>query len=545
MKPLLRSVVAGICASLVSQAFVGVANAQLASNEATTQATTTRPALVKPQTVFPGEEPPAAPREFRGVWVATVQNIDWPTARGLSTADQQKEAIAILDRMVALNMNAVVLQVRTTCDALYDSKLEPWSIYLTGVQGQAPSPYYDPLAFWIEESHKRGLELHAWFNPYRAKHAQAQDTPVSPTHVSVTNPDIVKSYGGFLWLDPGEQAAADQSFNVFMDVVSRYDLDGIHIDDYFYPYPVQNPQGAGELDFPDEPSWQKHLAATGKTATPARPTTGPATFPANPDRADWRRENVNKLIKRIHEGTREIKPHVKFGISPFGIGRTGKVESIRGFDQYEKLYADAALWLQEGWCDYWTPQLYWPIAQTPQSYPVLLDYWISENKKNIHIWPGLYTGKLIEGDVKRRYDAQEPIDQINLTRQRPDASGHVHFSMKVLMREEEGVNLMREFGYATPALIPASPWLDNSPPPAPLARIATGTDSKSSLELAQGDGEPAAVWAVWTQGAEGWSFQSISSSTLSIPLAPQTKAVVVSAVDRTGNESTRVRLAVK
>src|SRR3954451_14342217 len=186
----------------------------------------------------PSLEPPPAPREFRGVWVATVGNIDWPSKPGLSTADQQAEAIRILDKAAELNMNAVVFQVRPACDAMYESKIEPWSYFLTGKQGQPPSPYYDPLKFWIVESHKRGLELHAWFNPYRA-HLAGEKTPIAANHISKTNPRIVKQYGEFEWLDPGEKASQDQTYNVVMDIAKRYDVDGLHIDDYFYPYKVK------------------------------------------------------------------------------------------------------------------------------------------------------------------------------------------------------------------------------------------------------------------------------------------------------------------
>jgi uncharacterized lipoprotein YddW (UPF0748 family) len=224
---------------------------------------------------------PPLPREFRAAWVATVANIDWPSKPGLSTAQQQAEIIAIVDRAADINLNALILQVRTSADAVYPSSLEPWSEYLTGEQGRAPSPAYDPLKFWIDEAHKRGIELHAWFNPYRAKHNQSKSVN-SRTHISATEPSLVKSYGGYLWLDPGERRASEHTLSVIMDVVNRYDVDGVHIDDYFYPYPVAaapelrqvtgNAQSAAtasalsppvtlaiaperDTDFPDDPSW--------------------------------------------------------------------------------------------------------------------------------------------------------------------------------------------------------------------------------------------------------------------------------------------------
>ena len=208
----------------------------------TVKAEPTAPVVVAGGTAF---APPPAPREFRAAWVSTVANIDWPTKPNLNPAQQQAEAIAILDRAKALNLNAVVLQVRPSADAIYPSKLEPWSEYLTGAQGVAPQPLYDPLKFWVTQAHARGLQLHAWFNPYRARHSGAK-SPVSATHIAKTNPAAVKSYGKFLWMDPGEESASKQTLDVVLDVVRRYDIDGVHIDDYFYPYPIEAPGVAGE-----------------------------------------------------------------------------------------------------------------------------------------------------------------------------------------------------------------------------------------------------------------------------------------------------------
>src|SRR5688572_16637513 len=298
--------------------------------------------------------PPPAQREFRAAWVATVGNIDWPSKKGLSAEEQQREAIAILDKTKEIGMNAVVFQIRTSADALYKSDLEPWSEFLTGEQGKDPG--YDPLAFWIEESHKRGLELHAWFNPFRAMYGGGKVETRSKDHIWNTNRDVVKVYGNMLWMDPGEPAAEKQSLNVFMDVVERYDVDGIHIDDYFYPYPVQDKE-KNEVDFPDDPSWKRYQESGGKLS-----------------RHDWRRENINRMMKKIYEGTKKRKPWVRFGISPFGIWKPGYPQVVQGFNQYEKLYADAKLWLNKGWLDYWTPQLYWKLSAPAQPYEPLLNW---------------------------------------------------------------------------------------------------------------------------------------------------------------------------
>jgi len=306
---------------------------------------------------------PDVAREFRAAWIATVANIDWPSRPGLPVEQQKSELIAMLDKAAEIRLNAVVLQVRPACDALYASKLEPWSEFLTGTMGKAPEPYYDPLEFAVTEAHKRGLELHAWFNPYRARHPQGK-SEISADHISKTHPNLVKTYGTYLWLDPGEKAVQDHTVAVMLDVARRYDVDGIHIDDYFYPYRVKGPDG-NILDFPDDPSWKTYVDGGGTLK-----------------RDDWRRENVNILVQRFYSELKQVKPHVKFGISPFGIGRPGMPPGITGFDQYTELYADTLKWLRNGWMDYWTPQLYWKIESKGQSFPVLLKFWAGENAKH-------------------------------------------------------------------------------------------------------------------------------------------------------------------
>jgi uncharacterized lipoprotein YddW (UPF0748 family) len=470
--------------------------------------------------------PPAAPREFRSAWVATVANIDWPSRPGLSTSRQQREAIAVLDQLHALNMNAVILQIRTTADALYDSKFEPWSHYLTGLQGRPPSPYYDPLEFWIEQAKLRGIEVHAWFNPYRARHASARG-PLSPDHAANANPEWVVQYGNMLWLDPGHPQAAQRSLDVFMDVVDRYDLDGIHIDDYFYPYPVS--ENGAEVPFPDDATYKAYLeqmAFAGEEPL---------------KRDDWRRDNVNKLVKAIYEGIRARKPHVKFGISPFGIGKPSqRPEGIRGFSQYDKLFADAELWLEQGWCDYWTPQLYWPINRDGQQFPVLLDYWTRVNPKGRAIWPGLGTYRAFDNNPDRDFD--EVVRQIEITREQLDSPGHAHFSMKVFMDPDNGLSpALRDRTYQKPALIPPMPWLDDTAPPAPALSLGARW-GQAMLQLKPAEGEQPRLWAVWTLRQAGWVFDVLPASETSIPLGSDVQRVVVTAVDRGSNESPRVVL---
>jgi uncharacterized lipoprotein YddW (UPF0748 family) len=485
-----------------------------------------------------GEQPPPAPREFRAAWVSTVANIDWPSRSNLSPAKQQAEALAILERAKTLNLNAIVLQVRPSADAIYPSKLEPWSEYLTGQQGKEPQPAYDPLQFWIAQAHARGMELHAWFNPYRARHSAAK-SPLAHEHIANTKPQVVKQYGKFLWMDPGEEAASQQTLDVILDVVKRYDVDGIHIDDYFYPYPIETPAANGgeaalldvpsngskpELDFPDQPSWQRYQQGGGQL-----------------ERAAWRRQNVNQLIEAVYTAIHREKAWVKFGISPFGIGRPDRrPPGIQGFSQYDKLYADAELWLQNGWLDYLAPQLYWPIAQAPQAFPVLLDYWLGQNRRGRHVWPGLYTSRI--DDSAKSFTPEEIVQQIDLTRSRAGVNGHVHFSMAALMQNRKGVTeQLKNTSYPSAALVPASPWLGSEAPAAPVVSVKrTG----AGLAVALGAVRNASQFAIWARYGDEWLFTVAPASRSDIVLTDANgvpaQGVVVTAVDRLGNESARV-----
>ena len=484
------------------------------------------PASVPGGTAF---TPPPAPREFRAAWVSTVANIDWPSKSTLNAAQQQAEAIAILDRAKAMNLNAIVLQVRPSADAIYASELEPWSEYLAGAQGRAPQPWYDPLKFWITQAHARGLELHAWFNPYRARHATAK-SPVAANHISKINPSAVKPYGRFLWMDPGEEAASRQTLAVILDVVKRYDIDGVHIDDYFYPYPIDagGPEGAldgatgskAELDFPDQPAWQRYLLGGGKLG-----------------RADWRRQNVNQLIEAMYKGIHAEKSWVRFGISPFGLGKPERRPAgIVGFSQYDKLYADAEMWLENGWLDYLSPQLYWSIDKPAQAYGVLLDYWVAQNPHGRHIWPGLFTSRI--GAPTKSFTAGEIVQQIGLTRTRPKAGGHVHFSIAALMDNRQGISDQLKAGhYAGPALVPATPWLRGEASTTPTVTARRGPNA-INLKITPGKGN--VHYAIWSRHGSEWRFAVAPASKAEWSVGADADAVVLSATDRLGNEGERV-----
>jgi uncharacterized lipoprotein YddW (UPF0748 family) len=475
---------------------------------------------------------PKAPAEFRAAWVATVANIDWPSKPGLSTEKQKEEAIALLDFLKLNNFNAVVFQVRPQADAMYKSDLEPWSYYLNAEVGKAPSPYYDPLEFWVEAAHERGLELHVWLNPYRSHHKSAG--PVSEKSLVKTNPGLsVYLKEGYWWMDPAKKETQDHTTAVVMDIVKRYDIDGVHFDDYFYPYPSYN----HNEDFPDDESWKAYQVKGGKLS-----------------RSDWRRESVNNLIQRLYKEIKAEKKYVKFGLSPFGIWRPEFPESIAGFDQHEQLYADARLWLNKGWIDYFAPQLYWEINKIPQSFPVLLGWWAGENLKERHLWPGISVNK---GGGDKNND--EIVNEIMISRGiLPKSKGIIHWNISQLVKNPGLTGAILNGPYKKPALVPASPWLDNVAPESPLVSIQNDADR---IKLLRNPASERDIfrWVVYYQYADRWDYQILNSKDSSFELAlhleepittgqqpagtvqktVQLKRILVSGVDRTGNESAK------
>ena len=390
------------------------------------------------------EPPPPAPllnREFRGLWVATKANIDWPSRPGLPVAQQQAELRNLIDTAARFNLNAVIFQVRPQADAFYASAREPWSEYLTGREGVAPVPFWDPLQFAIQEAHQRGLELHAWVNPFRVK-AETARSPMATNHFARYQPNMVRSYGQHLWLDPGEFDARAHSYAVIMDIVERYDIDSLHMDDYFYPYPIKDGRG-NLIPFPDDSSWETH----GRTA-------------GFNNRGDWRRANIDRFVQDVHLGIQEAKPWVKFGVSPFGIWRPGHPPSVRGLDAYDVLAADARKWLQNGWVDYLAPQLYWNIQAPQQSFPELLDWWVSQNIESRHIWPGISAAR-----IGQDRNATEIARQIDVVRHQTGSTGYLVWSANALMGNKGGVTaLLGQNNWKEPAIVPPSPWLGTNTP---------------------------------------------------------------------------------
>ncbi|BAY38031.1 hypothetical protein NIES2111_23750 [Nostoc sp. NIES-2111] len=453
-------------------------------------------------------------REFRGAWITTVWNSDWPSKAGLSTTQQQEELVAILTRLQQLNFNAVILQVRPEGDALYASELEPWSAWLTGTQGKAPEPFYDPLQFAIAEAHKRNLEVHAWFNPYRAKTTIKSGSNVRP-HIAVTNPEVVYQWGNQLWMDPGIKIVQDRAYNVIIDVVRRYDIDAVHLDDYFYPYPIQG------QSFPDNKTYAAYKSAGGQLSL-----------------NDWRRQNVDQMVLRLSQGIKATKPDVKFGISPFGIYRPGQPPGITGLDAYSVLYADAKKWLEQGWVDYLAPQLYWRTDQTQQSYPVLLKWWTEINSQQRHIYAGNNLGQL-DG---KAWKSEEIEKQVKTSRnQAADLSlGNIFFSVGSIIENRQDISdTFQNSLYNRPALVPTMPWRSTTAPPPPKELQV----NNRRLSWQPGDNQLVRSWTLYRQSDANWTLQRVlSAGTTFATVQPGTYAVC--AVDRLGNESQGVVISV-
>lgn len=468
-------------------------------------------------------------REFRAVWVATVANIDWPSKPGLSTEQQKKEVVDILNLHQKNGMNAIILQIRPSADAFYKSELEPWSRYLTGTAGKAPNPFYDPLQFWIEQCHQRNMEFHAWLNPYRV--AQNASEPLAATHIAFKHPDWIINYGGKLYFDPGIPATRDFVVKVVNDIVARYDVDAIHFDDYFYPYPLKE-------DFPDENSF----AQFNRGFQPER-------------KADWRRENVDILIKSLSENIKKTKPWVKFGISPFGVWRNKTddpegSETTAGTTNYDHLYADILKWQKNGWIDYCLPQLYWQIGHPSVDFATLSKWW-SNHAYNRAMYIGQAVYKLeASATVPEWKDPQQLIKQIQLIRQNPKLGGSAFYSSIHFKRDLFGFDQeLREKVYKYPALVPQMPWIDNTPPTTPYRLKKKGRKIKWKQSNSENEMDKAAHFVVYLNpvGTQFDAKNPVNIFTItrqkSILIKPNSRNLQrkyelrVSAVDRLQNES--------
>lgn len=421
--------------------------------------------ILLPQSLFSQYHPKT---EMRAIWVATVNNIDWPSSPGLPVDMQKKELTDLLDITKEYNLNTIVFQIRPAADALYSSEIEPWSQWLTGEQGKAPEPIYDPLQFAITECRKRGLDIHAWLNPYRA----VKDTSAitSPDHITNIHPEWFLTYGSTVYFDPGLPETRDHVAAVVSDIVRRYDIDAIHMDDYFYPYRI------AKLNFPDDSSFVKY----------------PRGFTADL-RDDWRRDNVNLIIKQLSDSIKAIKPWVEFGISPFGVWRNIEKDSSgsntkAGQTNYDDLFADILLWQKNGWIDYITPQIYWHIGMKVADYTVLSDWW-SHNSYGC----GLYIGQAPyrigrKVSYKEWHTSGEIIKQIRLNRTFPNINGSMFFSAKVLrsnpLRLKE--KLLKDL-YKYPSLPPSNKRITPVIPGRPSETFIFTDKGSITLSWKQGD----------------------------------------------------------
>jgi uncharacterized lipoprotein YddW (UPF0748 family) len=400
-------------------------------------------------------------REFRAAWIATVNNIDYPSNKNLSVDSQKVEFTKLLDRHKEAGLNAVIVQIRSNGDALYPSDTEPWAEQLTGLQGRAPAPFYDPLAFMIQEARKRGLEFHAWFNPYRAV-PNVNTAILAQNHVAIRRPDLLLPFGNLRILNPGLPEVRTYITQVVMEVVRRYDIDAVHFDDYFYPYP-----SAGVV-LNDTATFTQHNRSFTNLA-------------------DWRRDNVDLLIKMVSDSIKATKAWVKFGISPFGIWQNRSASqpngsATSGLESYNTLYADSRKWLQQNWVDYMLPQLYWYIGQTAANYQILTNWWAAlATTRHLYIGQAAY-----KVGTETNWSATQVPDQMRLNRQTANVWGSSFYNSKAFNANPLGMrdSLRLDF-YKYPALLPLMSWKDNTPPPAPTNVLVALTNTTASLKWAR------------------------------------------------------------
>ncbi|MFP5199999.1 MULTISPECIES: glycoside hydrolase family 10 protein [Bacillus] len=417
-------------------------------------------------------------REMRAVWIASVYNLDWPSKKGLPVAEQKQEFIRLLDEIKAMNMNAVIMQIKPTADAFYPSAYGPWSEYLTGTQGKDPG--YDPLEFMIEEAHKRGLEFHAWFNPYRITMNHTDLSRLSADHPAREHPDWTIAYGNQLYYNPGIPEAQDFIVGGIEEVVKNYDIDAVHMDDYFYPNKI-----AG-VPFPDQETYE---------------TYGKKAFTHI---EDWRRDNVNQLVKQINDTIKKEKPYVKFGISPFGVWRNIKDDptgsnTTAGMTNYDDLYADTREWIQQHDIDYVTPQIYWSIGFQAAAYDVLTKWWSNEVKgEPVHLYIGQAAYKINQNSDPAWSDPEEYFRQIELNRQSQLVQGSMHFSLKDINRNPLNVkDRLIEESYRKPALIPEMPWLHQKAPKKPIIQSVKKTTDGAALQIKNDPHSTVSYYAVY------------------------------------------------
>ena len=469
-------------------------------------------------------------REFRGAWIHTVGNQQF---KNMSADSIKKLFISTLDNFERAGVNAVIFQVRPQADAFYISEIELWSRFLSGEQGVAPREIWDPLQFMIEESHKRGMELHAWCNPYRVTSNDQEQ--LHPDHLYFKKPEIFKKYGKQLYFDPGEPESVEHTVKVIADIVSRYDVDAIHFDDYFYPYPI-----AFE-EFHDDASFVKYGAKQGFEYW---------------QKGDWRRNNVATLIKELNDTIKAIKPWVRFGISPFGIHRNlkdtpdGSGSKTNGLSNYEQLFADIPHWLNNGWVDYNVPQIYWKIGHPAADYKTLIEWWSAGNFGR-HLYIGQNISTFREPDLENPGRSQFRT-KMELTRNLPNVHGNVWWPGWTLNSNPNGFTDSLAINYQRSiALVPVYNFLDSiAPEPVSFTRIRGGKlEWGHNYKISKGDKlqEPQ-FFAIYRfpEGAEiniensNYLFKIVQGNSLILTKQNGKKnkyKYLVTAIDRCRNES--------
>ncbi|GAA4362453.1 glycoside hydrolase family 10 protein [Paeniglutamicibacter cryotolerans] len=436
---------------------------------------------------------PTCPRtEFRGLWVASVLNVDWPSKPGLPVATQQAELRAWLDLAVKRRLNAVLLQVRPAADRMWVSTLgEPWSAYLTGTQGQDPG--YDPLAYAIAEAHRRALALHAWINPYRVSMSTSLSSLVA-SHPARRNPSWSFAYGGKRYYNPGIPAVRTYIGNVVADLVKRYDVDGIHFDDYFYPYPVSGAQ------IPDAAAWKKYRGSYTSLSS-------------------WRRHNVNLFIKEADAAIHRVRPRTVFGIAPFGIWRNSSSSSLgsatNGLESYSALYADSRYWVKQGWVDYIAPQLYWPQGYTPADYNVLIAWWArAVAGTGVRLFTGEAAYKVGSPTPAGWLDKNELRDHLTLGRAISGVNGQVYYNAaSVRANQLNAFGILAARHYARPALPVPLPGLKGTRPYTPVITSARRESRGIRLRWdSSGSGEAIDSIAIWRWDSTGSVLPYIQST---------------------------------
>jgi uncharacterized lipoprotein YddW (UPF0748 family) len=388
--------------------------------------------------------------------------------------------VAQLDLAADIGLNAVVLQVRPQGDAFYLSALEPWSEYLTGREGLAPEPRWDPLAFAVQAAHERGMELHAWINPFRAK-AETSRSPTDARNLARRLPGLAIQHGNQVWMDPGSPDVRRHVLAVIADMVRRYDVDALHMDDYFYPYPVKDGAG-GWVPFPDDTTFREHGRGM--------------------DRGEWRRLNVDGFVRDASEAVHRTKPWVQFGVSPFGIWRNNVPPGTRGLDAFDVLHADARRWLLEGWVDYLAPQLYWPIDPPAQSFHVLMHWWSAQNRMGRHLYAGMASAR-----VGMDRDAREIGAEAGLVAEPGGADGLLLWNMSSLEDNQGGVvPLLKARFKRDPAVVPASPWLTTNAPALATFSATPRTSGELRMEWTVRPGTPARSFALQVRRGIAWSM---------------------------------------